>query len=686
MNRKWTNKVYYLISLITILVLFFILLENKYPYYFLQDDNRDGALPQLVHNYRSLTENKEIALFNFHQFLGSPYLATGQPAVLYPFGYIAVFLSNVIYGHYFAAIDILVFLHLIIGCLGFYCLLKLIDLGDKAAFFGAITWPLTSFTIYVSSSWWHVSAVAAYFPWMIFFSLRLIRKPKIGIIIPLVAVRLLLFYTGQIQYFIYAVIFDILTFMFILIGSKLTSKNYNLPSIVRCYLLSYIFTLIFSLPLLLPMWHQTTISALRNTRLTWDGFSYGSYNVFLWFQALLYPFSKKYSSIPTKSWINNALPYLSHIGYIAIIFLILSLVIIIRGYIKNRFLSSKSVYIFSFFVVSFISFIWTIGLFNHLLYNIPILNRFRWSFRLNILTIFSLITLASYGLSMSFKKIHVSIKIKNIIFIFLMVFNIANFFYLYLSSPQKSFRIHLDKIPLEEPLLNVIHDGRIISIGYKFQDQYFANGICYNYATLLGMFHFAGYDPLRTIDNSTACLGMDYIASYDNKSGDIPLDYFQNWGVKWYIVSSREVKRYNEYFKDNDIVSKFEDENRIVYYNKRAKPFFYWQSNQETTGIEYSIKSNTIYIKTRNDINDTLKINFLSNPFFRITIDSREVNIVKRKLNQMAIFIPKGRHNIVLKYRDPYFLLGVYIAFIFLISFITYYLYRIYKVKKQNEI
>ena len=122
-SKVFLHRAYYILSIIATLSLFFLLLEHKYPYYFLQDDNRHYFLPLFVHDYRSLL-NGEIPFFNFHQLLGTPALAVGLPASLYPFVYLSVFLSKSLWGHYFAAIDILVFLHLIIAGIGLFILLQ----------------------------------------------------------------------------------------------------------------------------------------------------------------------------------------------------------------------------------------------------------------------------------------------------------------------------------------------------------------------------------------------------------------------------------------------------------------------------------------------------------------------------------------------------------------------------------
>lgn len=104
------------ILLVIVLSVLFLLLELKYNYYFLQDDNRDYSLPLFVHNYHSL-QNGELALYNFHQFLGYSSFATGQSHALDPIAYLSTFLSYFFFHHYYATIDVYVIILLIGGLL-----------------------------------------------------------------------------------------------------------------------------------------------------------------------------------------------------------------------------------------------------------------------------------------------------------------------------------------------------------------------------------------------------------------------------------------------------------------------------------------------------------------------------------------------------------------------------------------
>ena len=66
--------------LLAVLAAFFVLLEARQPFYFLQDDNRYGSLGLLVQFTRSLAGG-ELPFYNFHQFRGHPSFAVGPVPV-----------------------------------------------------------------------------------------------------------------------------------------------------------------------------------------------------------------------------------------------------------------------------------------------------------------------------------------------------------------------------------------------------------------------------------------------------------------------------------------------------------------------------------------------------------------------------------------------------------------------------
>lgn len=674
-----SGKLYIPIFLI-LLLLFFILLEIRYPYYFLNDDNKSYWLPALIYNYESI-KNGVLPIFNFHQFLGYPWLSDGQTMVFYPFGYMATFISKLIFGNYFATVDIFIILHLIAGALAFYVLLRFLGLNEKSSFFGAVAWILNSFTIYSSTGWIFISVHAVIFPLMIYFSLKLFKQFSYKTFILLAISRTLLFLAGHPQYFIYSIIFEAFTVALILVFSTdLKEEKKKLFKFFKIYIYSYICTIILSLPLLLPMVHQMNISATRNSKLSFAEFSSWLYNIKQWLLGFFYPFNKS-----ANSGFLYVLNYSSYVGYLTIFFFIVCII----KYFKGEYSKNKRLQISTFLISGAAAFLWATSIvFNHIIYLVPILNRFRWPFKLEFYVNFYLIAIASIGFNAYIEQLGRGNKrtLQNIIFTVLILVQIIDFSNLYMLFPQRGFEISKNKVVLEEPLADKINNGRIIS----FKDYYSPNSmevsdyIGANFATMWGMYHFGGYEPMISEDNGRASLYLNYDSILylykslwtSNRINKL-IDYFREWGVKWYIINK------NSTLKEKLPFEKFyEDDKRTVYLDKQAKPFFYWNESENDNGINSDIKINTISLNISSSKQDYLVVNFLYNPFFKAYMDNREITIKKNQIGKMVLFIPKGEHNVVIKYSDSYFTTGLYISILFVLLGLIYikvFSFKLYK-------
>ncbi|OOM74857.1 bacterial membrane protein YfhO [Clostridium sp. BL-8] len=670
----------YPLALVFLVLTSLVFIEYKHPYFFLQDDNRDSYLPYFVHNYESIL-NGELPLYNFHQFLGIPSLAIGQTAALYPITYFSVFLSKYVFGHYFAAIDIQVIIHLMIGAVGFYKLIKFFGNDHKAAFFGGLTWPLSSFVIYVSNSWVVVAAVAAYFPWMLLFSFSLYKRPTLKTMIYAVLVRLLLFYAGHVQYFIYSVIFEFITVICnVTYSTPSGKKRTSVFNFLKKYVESYIYVFIFSLPLLLPMWHLMTISYQRSEKLPFEVFVDEYFPINQLVKGLFYPFLQidENTEFSYRNMIN-----LSHIGYIPIVILVIG--IIEKYIIKSKKSTKNSVNPAFFIIPMLIALLWSTNwIFNAVIYSIPILNRFRWPFKLALFLDFYLIVIASICLSNFIKQLSLREAAKKALFCLIIGIQIFNFIFLYIGTPYKDFgEHHADKLPLEEKLKDKLTGGRIISLGFDIWSPTPKNNANYltaptmgfSYATLWGLDYLAGYEVLITQANLDAALGLNFTGIV-NENDSIKIDYFRKAAVKWYIVPKSKADKYSEKLNAYGIVKKYEDEYRVVFYDEKAYPMVFNSSGEQVESDNYKVTTNNIELNVNLQQSDKIIFNNIYNPFFEGYVDGKKVEL--KPINNINFFItvPEGKHKILIKYKDPYLIIGTYIAITFFIIFMVRYTFK----------
>jgi len=651
--RNRLAKFKYPLLLAALLAAVLLAIELRTPYYFFQDDNRDLGLPFFVHNWRALWGG-EIAQFNFHQFAGVPHFSNGNSAVLYPFAYAATLVSYAVLGQPSGAFDFLVVFHLIVGVIGMFLLLRLITSDPRAAFWGALTYELNSFIIYVSACWSGFSGAAAYFPWMVYFALRLLEgAPRAAG--GLLAAHLLLLFMGYPQAMLHCAVFELMVFV--------TVAEWRLPSdrtrVVRAawrYAANWVLTIVFSLPLLLPTWRQATLSASRKQALSWWEFRSGAFTIGSWFSGVFNPFSNThYASMPIANWRERSLPYLSHIGYATLALIGVGL----AAFFRNRLDATRKKYCSICMAGALVSFLWSINGLAVIMYLTPILNRFRWPFKLQLQTAFFLVAIAAIGLAWLLGVLKSRWAARSV-FAAATVATLANFLLLYLVLPPRIFRTHQESVPLAEPLRERLVEGRMLSVGYRFEDLKSANSMGFDYATLWGLQSIAGYDPMVPVRNNQVGLELNHLASYGGPPDLLPIAHLRRWGVRWYVVSNA-APEYPPVLLKNGMTPYFRDANRTVYQDSEASPLVCWERGG-VAGINYRLTTNTIQADVDSRQDDLLRLRFVGNPFFSASVDGRRTEIASDSYGQMILQVPAGRHRIVVRYRDRYLVLGTLLA------------------------
>lgn len=652
---RWLGDRAYPLVLCCILVGFFGLLEWKFPYFFLQDDSRDQQLPAFVHNYRSLL-NGELAVYNFHQFLGTTSLATGQASTLYPPVYVGVFLSQWIFGHYFATIDILVILHYGIGAIGFYLFLKQAGLDRVVALLGGVSWPMTAFFVYFGNSWFVITGPAAWMPWLMYLGLLLYQHPSPRTAVALTIVRVLLILMGHAQYFTYSILFEVL-FLWVYAAARAVKERNGRGVLTRVgiHIVSLASSVMLTLPLLLPMWQQALASSDRAERMTWELFTEHAYQPGMWLYGLVNPNAER---------VVQSIYFSVFVGYIPL--LLLAALIVLGAWVcRSRVAAIRSLnpLALGLALSAMVAIFWASNfLVTPLIYHVPVLNRFRWPLKLGLYANFFLISLGCVGLFLMFELMNIKNRLRIIAGAVIITLHVGQMTYFYLSRPPSTVRPHIDPVPWDEPLAAQLRDGRVLSVGFHMYEMQTARTLGFNYCTLWGLYGFAGYDPIVSKANAEATLGLNHRAYYNEEYGrgkGIPhLEHFRLWGVSWYVMDRRHYAQN----RDLPLTPVHRDNLRVILHDKHARPLFYWKSSGRLPVINHQIGVNHILLRTENDMHDSLVINFLHRPYFRATINGQPISVSATTQNQILLDVPAGAHTIRVWYDDPYYRCGWYAA------------------------
>jgi hypothetical protein len=673
----------------------FIVIEFRHPYFFFQDDNRDQNLPYYIHNLRALLAG-EIPLFNFHQSLGIPVLSCIQSAVFYPVNYLGLALSKLFLGHYFAAMEFIALFHLVAAGAGFYCFMRHFRLAEVSCLFGAIAWPFCGFVMTAGNSWIQIVGYAAFLPWILLFSARLINRFSWQCFLILTLLRLFDLFLGYPPFFAYTVFFDLLTACLLYLTLRRSKPDLGAPGCLHEFTVpfpsvtkffagqtcSYLLVAIFALPLLLPAFHQVSISADRQSVISWVDYVQYSYNLRHWVNGLVTPFV----SVADAYWCDQ--DFISHVGYVTLVFAVIA----VLG-LKSR---EHSGYIIIFALLAAVSFLWAGDiLITKLLYYVPVYNRLRQPFKLQFFTSFYLIVLATFGFSLLAEKMKTLQNGRHwhkIIVPLLLVIHIANFLLLYTILPQHMFSRHLDPVPFDEPSKNEMLDGRVVSVGLATINDgdkriygYSAPMLGFDYPTLFGLYGFGGYELLIPEKNSQATFGLRERSVFvvDNEPLDIrtglPLGYLREWGVKWYIID-RSIPLANI----DGLRLVRSDGLRHILFDQSAKAFAYWLDDPFGPKVQWRFTTNSLIMETDRNTLGPLMVNLLYNPFFKARIDDRPVGMNETPDGQMLVTVPEGRHSVVITYCDPYFVYGKAISGVAAICVIA--LVMVLKIRQRRRL
>lgn len=512
----------------------------------------------------------------------------------------------------------------------------------------------------------------SYFPWLVFLGLKLIRTRarrtfSRKYFILLIIARLMIAFIGHTQYFIYSIFFEVLTVILltlILPGEK-SIKQLRRP--IANYLLSLAATAVLSLPLHLPMLWQMVNSFSRGGAFDLGGLMNGGLLLNEWIAGLTWPFAFLGDG-------TARLYDVEFIGLVTLFFIVevlIAMVTILVLKTRNKTAQDQTPRKVTLAAVIFLAaagicFCWvTNTVVPYIIQYIPVLNRFRWPYKVQLFLSFYLVALSACGFYLFFKKLAAKKFLESIIVTALIFVQLFTFYQLYIVGPHKSGRTHKDPIPLSEPLQDQMKDGRIISVGFDIGDQYTIKTIGFNYATLWGLYQIGGYDPIKPKTNFDASLGMEYASYYDGDLNQDPqrVEYLRKWGVKWYVVEPKYITRCGE-LSFAQVV--YRDWKRVVYRDDQAKPFFYWESNQNGAGIQSQIKTNSIRLQVSHEQTDELLINFMYNPFFKATLDGKKLKISNVNKGQISVKVPGGNHVVNLQYTDPFFNIGLYLALLYI--------------------
>lgn len=652
----WKEIVGALASLATVLGM----VEWRYPYYFLSDDNRDYFLPFFVHNLRGLQEG-QFPLYNFHQYSGLP--ISGLSGLLFPPTYLATFFSQVLFGHVFAALDLLVCAHLALGVLGWLVLFRQFGLSPMAAVWGALAAILNSFQIYVSTSWFFIAVLGACFPWALVFGRAILRRPSVGSLLGLIVTHVWLAYGGHPQYTLYAAGLEALLLGGLWSIGAVRPRREQRRIAVLSYLANWVYVGLMAGPLLLPMWRQMAASQRRRVPLGLAEFQRFTLDWRSWLAGLLDPFP---FAVPTD--IPEVTPFLGHVGY-------LTLLLIAAGAywaLQDRMDPALRRLTFLMLGLTGLTLALALGWGSTVLHYVPVYNRFRWPFKYLLFANYFAVVAATLALEHLLRRVPRQ-NFRRAVGGLCLFLCLGNALLLYVVFDPKPLRMSYEPIPLQEPLVKQLGDGKIFTVGYPWRYPMQAPSLGFAYTTLWGLYHFAGYDAMVPFPNSALAFWLEHASSWEGQPESLPWDRMRRWGVRWYLVSNA-TERYTATMVEHGLTAIYSDPYRTIYRDPAAKPLVFWEDGRPDS-LDYRINTNSITLRCRSGRPGRLCLSFFWQRGFDVSLDGRPAPLGAAADGQMLLDIPEGQHSIVIAYHDPDLRYGTWIAALALAALILHLLW-----------
>jgi len=599
-----------------------------------------------VHSFRSLASDGEIARYNFHQFLGIP-AVSGCGGPLYPPALAAVWLSLKIFGHYWAAMDVLCSFHMLGAAAGMFVLASSMGMAEETAFFAACLWAFSPVVIFSGASWWNVLDIACWFPWLLCGAARMFsRRDAMSVMLVALPCCLMLL-TNHPQYPIYAMIsagffaFAIAAREFLSAEGGKLQAGYaarffiNYRAELALFAASAAAGCLLAMPSLLPLWGAMRESASRSVSLGFTEFSSFNLRFLEWGKGLFWPYTPQ----NPDSLYHYAMDKQAFLGYVPLCLLAVL-------WFKRKALGKwRTMSLACAFCAGF-CLLWALGCFNPVEYFIPFLNRLRWHFKILFFADFFLLLLAAVA-----SEVFLAAKGRKALLWTLIVLHCALMAGFYWRGPRVTFRLHTEAIPAHEELAAQFAHSRVEGLGWPIFAPQGMPGLLFDYPTLYGLYGFAGYDTLVPAPNFAATYSPQYTGAMENMD-KAKLDAMRLWGVRWHLVEPKYIGRCAQFFMENGVALVSTDAKRMIFEDDSALPLV--RSPDGTAVDNWDACGNHLRARLPDAGGGVYILSWLYRKGFSAVSDTGAAcSVAASPQGQIVVTLPPGAKGFDLSWRNP---------------------------------
>lgn len=623
-------------------------LERWRPGFFFMDDNASFYFPYYLHNYRALTEEGTLALFNFYQYAGIPHMEQGQTGVFYVPAYVSFWVAEHWLGRVSEAMMVLTAFHLVLAGWGLVWMCKDMRIKWWLAGLGCVWWLSLPFVVSSLRFWTMYGQLYMVLPWNFLFWRRWITYGGGKNWVGLAGVKLILLSGGYVQWLVMMGLFEIAYLVFLVVGGGggWKSRLAKLQKKIWGWLGIYGWLFFTGAPMLWPMISSWSHSVLRR--------GWSSVGDFMgWYvdgQALVWAQLFRFRDYTQRS----IFLFNSAVFYISLPVLVWWVMAVASRWSGGRRGNGSQLWLDLSVVALLLSTI--LGV---ILYPVPVLNSFRYLVKYFAFFLFFLSLSLIGWLEDTIKKR----KWQEVLVVVgwgVLVATNLKVLITDVAIPGVAWMNTVITDMVEPEMLKVMKkQGRIVA--YKTYDSIatpWSEYLAMNYTTWFKRFGLRGYYIFLPKENYEASLVSEEMGVVDMWGGfnrtldQLGLDHLSTWGVGYVVTGSdRDLSQFPQ------LKQIWENKDLVVYENVEAKPLVYWKSNEDQR-VDYEIKTNRVVVKTGGRSGE-LVVNVVAHKQFEARVDGQRQVWDRNNMGQIVVDVGEGTGVVELVYRDKWLEKGV---------------------------
>lgn len=202
-----------------VVMLFFLIKELTVPFHFIEDDNHSQFLPKMMVGMDILFGGEIPFIDNYHHF-GAQLFEVGTYAYFDPLMILSYVTSKYLIASPYVLLDLYVMLSGFAGAVFLGYAFRKLKIGSFLSFCAIVSFIMSGYFLITARNWYYSAGIACYIPVLFYYYVcARDERPGWSWFLQLGILRALFFYAGNAQFFIYAILLELVCYVFTFLKS-----------------------------------------------------------------------------------------------------------------------------------------------------------------------------------------------------------------------------------------------------------------------------------------------------------------------------------------------------------------------------------------------------------------------------------------------------------------------------------